>query len=94
MDEVDAAEILRGRWFEYKDSIPSPRIVFALCPFCGKGDRIRLLPDAQEMGGLSDENYSAAWKRLAGTTRSPGICGFCLNVVLLSDIGVLMPGME
>jgi len=94
MDEVDAAEILRSRWFECKDSIPSARIVFAMCPFCGKGDRIRLLPDAQEMGGLADENYSAAWKRLAGSTRSPGICGFCLNVVLVSETGVLMPGME
>ena len=95
MDECEAAEIVRSRWFEDKDRVHSEGIVtLGVCPFCGKGDRIGLLPDPAEMGSVSDDNYSAAWERLARTTRSVGFCGFCNNVVLISDTGVLMPGME
>jgi hypothetical protein len=92
MDAFDAAEILKSRWLDNWDTLPSQRIVLATCPFCGKGDRIRLLPDASEIEADPEGEYEAAWKMLAGTQRSPGICGFCLNVLVIAEGRAEMPG--
>ncbi len=94
MDEFDAAEVVKRWWLEHRDSILLRSTVLASCPFCGKGDRISLLPPAQETSDVLDETYSVAWGVLANPNRAPGICGFCLNVVLISETGAAMPGIE
>ncbi|AFM23589.1 hypothetical protein [Desulfomonile tiedjei] len=95
MDETDAADILRGFWLNRVESSSSQELILATCPFCGKGDRIRLLSDeTQEVSVIQETDYQAAWETLASKDRLPAICGFCLNVVLIRDGQAEMPGAQ
>jgi hypothetical protein len=87
MDEFEAAEILRSRWFEDTDLVHFSRFVFAVCPFCGKGDRVRLLSAPQEIGGFSDEEYLAACEDLI--VRCFEFCGDPNQVPQRSDRSLL-----
>ena len=92
MDVFDAAEILRTYWLDRANAPAPQEIVAASCPFCGKGDRIRLLP---RLGGdkrlSATSGVTAAWNMLASEDRLPAICGFCQNIVLITGSRVEMP---
>jgi len=95
MDELDAVEILRRYWLDGAGTITSKEMVLASCPFCGKGDRIRLLPRQSQTGSpFPRDNYQIAWEMLAATERLPAICGFCLNVVTVGGGQAEMPGVK
>jgi hypothetical protein len=95
MDETDAADILRTYWLSRAESATSQEIIPATCPFCGKGDRIRLLPNENQDASVVEEtDYRAAWKILTSKNRLPAICGFCMNVVLTGEGQAEMPGGE
>ncbi|MGC8659499.1 MAG: hypothetical protein ACP5U1_10540 [Desulfomonilaceae bacterium] len=91
MDELDAAEILKTFWLEKVDSILSEQIVWATCPFCGKTDRIRILPKPDFVN--ADESYRSAWSTLIEGDLVPGICGFCLNVSVVKGNIARIPGL-
>ncbi|MCX5872635.1 MAG: hypothetical protein NTY51_05275 [Deltaproteobacteria bacterium] len=92
MDEFDAAEVLRLYWLGQSDTISSQKIILAMCPFCGKGDRIHLLNHEDTNFLASNDNYWAAWEKLSSLERLPGICRFCLNVVIIRGGQAEMPG--
>ncbi len=93
MDETDAADILRTYWLSRAENSTSQEIIPATCPFCGKGDRIRLLPDVTpKVSVLQETDYQAAWKILTSKNRLPAMCGFCMNVVLTGEGQAEMPG--
>ncbi len=92
MDEFDAAEVLRLYWLGHSDTITSQQIILATCPFCGKGDRIRLLDQENPTFPVSEDDYSAAWEKLSSSGRLPGICQFCQNLVILRGKQAEMPG--
>ncbi len=92
MDEFDAAEVLKLYWLGQSDTISSQQIFLAMCPFCGKGDRIHLLDHKDTNLLASDDNYRAAWEKLSSSERLPGICQFCQNVVIIREGHAEMPG--
>jgi hypothetical protein len=94
MDVFDAADLIKQSWLASAATIPSEKIVMATCPFCGKGDRIRIVPDDEPAGGDETDGYRAAYALLAGPDRRPGICGFCLNVVVMTCGKAHLPGEE
>ena len=81
MDIYDAADIVRRLWLDRADGFSSQEIVLTKCPFCGKTDRIRLIPKDQPKDEPPDQEYQAAIEMLSDAGRVPAICGFCLNVV-------------
>lgn len=83
MDEFDAAEIVKKHWLESSDEILSQQITMMTCPYCGKSDRIRILPHDIAEDGNEDERI--AWNVLTGSGRKPGLCGFCLNVIFVGQ---------
>jgi hypothetical protein len=92
MDIYDAADILRRYWLEKADAPASHEIAAASCPFCGKGDRIRLLPPLLcDACPSSVPDVTAAWNLLASEDRLPALCGFCQNIVLVSGSRAEMP---
>lgn len=90
MEVFEAAEVLKGFWVEAAERVSSAQVVLATCPFCGKGDRIRLLPREGRAAA-----YQEAWETLARPGGRPGLCGFCLNVVLVgSGSRAQAPGLD
>jgi hypothetical protein len=92
MDVFDAAEMLRSYWLERAEALSSHQMMAASCPYCGKGDRIRVLP---QPGDEADPSVTAglrsAWDLLASGERLPALCGFCQNIVILRGNQAEMP---
>jgi hypothetical protein len=89
MDSFDAADIIKQAWLERTPSAPSRELVLTPCPYCGKSDRL----DRLERSALGPgPKLEAAWETLAGPGRGVGLCGFCLNVVVLEGGSALAPG--
>ena len=95
MDEFDAAETVKRFWVENVESIPSQQIVMARCPFCGKADRIRILPPEESLPAESrNDAYRASMCLLTRSERTVAICGFCMNIVLLKEGLGERPGQD
>jgi len=94
MDEFDAAEIVKRYWLENVESIPSQQIVMVTCPFCGKADRIRILPLDGTLVESQDDAYRASMNLLIKSERTVAICGFCMNIVLLREGRGERPGED
>ena len=55
-------------------------------PFCGKADRIRILPSEEGLPAESRNDACRASKcLLTRLERTVAICGFCMNIVLLKE---------
>jgi hypothetical protein len=87
MDIFDATDIVRRFWLDRANGISSQEVVLAKCPFCGKTDRIRLIPLDQPKDEPPDQEYQAAIEMLSSPGGTLGICRFCLNVVQVHKQG-------
>ena len=94
MDEFDAAEIVKRYWLENVESIPFQQIVMVTCPFCGKADRIRILPLDGPLVASQDDAYRASMNLFITSERTVAICGFCMNIVLLREGRGERPGED
>jgi len=83
MDEFDAMEIVRNHWVETSENLPSQQVLMVTCPFCGKSDRVKVIPSSEGTDKKSVGEYREALQLLSEAKKSVAICGFCLNVVLV-----------